>query len=266
MKDKKDFTFGQFIKRLWWVLLILIIIPLAALGTFIGLMAKGVCNISDLGSMLGGLLAYIGTVLLGLVSVWQVERQRKENLETILQQNYEQNKGCLQIYIEVIYDHVVLVVKNLGKSEIYNGSITFDEEWIERLDNFGDIAIAFKKSLLKSVTNNIYLAANQEIRFLLHYIQSDSAYYKFLIEQDCCVTICYETLGERIEQNITLNFHSVLTSYYGLNIDEESVKEISENYKKQIKEIGHINESIKTLNSNIALVSNQLKEINKKIK
>ena len=79
MKDKKDFTFGKFIKKLWWVLLILTIIPLSALATFIGLMANGICNISDLGSMLGGLLAYIGTILLGLVSVWQVERQRKED-------------------------------------------------------------------------------------------------------------------------------------------------------------------------------------------
>ena len=34
-------------------------------------------QISDLGSFLGGILAYIGTVLLGLISVWQNEKFKK---------------------------------------------------------------------------------------------------------------------------------------------------------------------------------------------
>lgn len=259
MKDKKDFTFGKFVKKLWWAIIILLIILLAALITFIVLMAKGVCNISDLGSMLGGSLAYIGTILLGLVSVWQVERQRKENLDTVLQQNFEQNKGSLQIYIEVIYSNVVLVIKNMGKSEIYNGSITFDENWLKQLDNFGIIATQFKKSLLKSVTNNIYLATNQEIRFLLHYVQTDDEYYKFLTGEDCGVTICYETLGRKVEQKLTLNFHSILASYYGLNIEEESVSSIEKIYKKQIEEIKKINASIGSINK-------QLEGLSKKIK
>ena len=259
--DNIKLTFTNFLRKSWRIFVCLGILPIAALTTFLFLMAYEICDINDLGSMLGGFLAYCGTVILGAVTVWQVERQRQENIEAILQQNFDQNKGSLQVFIEVIYNNVILVVKNMGKSEIYNGSIIFDEAWIKQLSDFGDIASACKESIIKSLSSQIYLASNQEIRFLLYYIEANSSYYEFLFKNDCPISICYETLGKNVQQKLSLNFHSILASYYGLNIEEESVNTIEKIYGKQINEIKSIGSEIKKLNSNIATLNNKLSSI-----
>lgn len=74
-KNKKNnYTFGQFIKEKRIVIVLLILIPLIGIAVFIPLLCIDKIQINDLGSFLGGLLAYIGTVLLGLISVWQNEK------------------------------------------------------------------------------------------------------------------------------------------------------------------------------------------------
>lgn len=118
--------------------------------------AYGICNISDLGSMLGGFLAYCGTVSLGAITVWQVERQRQESFSMLEEQNYQTNKGILQFFIEAIQNEVIFVVKNFGKSEINNGSIIFDKDWFEELGTYGDLAKIIQQSFEQSLSKNVF--------------------------------------------------------------------------------------------------------------
>lgn len=72
-----NYSFGKFVKERWIVVLILLLIPLVGIAVFVPLLLCDKFQISDLGSFLGGILAYIGTVLLGLISVWQNEKFKK---------------------------------------------------------------------------------------------------------------------------------------------------------------------------------------------
>ena len=78
-KVKNEFCFWDFIKTHWILSIILGAIPICAVIVFSFLMGYKICGINDLGSFLGGLLAYIGTALLGAVSMWQNEKLKIEN-------------------------------------------------------------------------------------------------------------------------------------------------------------------------------------------
>ena len=75
--NNNNYSFGNFIKDRIIVVLLLIIIPLIGMAVFIPLLCIDKIPVNDLGSFLGGLLAYIGTVLLGLISVWQNEKFKR---------------------------------------------------------------------------------------------------------------------------------------------------------------------------------------------
>lgn len=76
-KIKNEYTLWQFIKERVVAIIILIAIPLIGIAVFVPLLCCDKIPINDLGSFLGGLLAYLGTVLLGLISVWQNEKFKK---------------------------------------------------------------------------------------------------------------------------------------------------------------------------------------------
>lgn len=215
--DNKSLTFKQFLKKNWRVFMCLSIFALILLTVFSLLMAFGKCGINDLGSMLGGFLAYCGTIVLGTITVYQVERQRQENFIMLEEQNYQANKGTMQFFVEVINHKAIFVVKNFGKSEIYNGSITFDKEWLNELETFGDIAKIVKDTFEKSLSQKIYLAPNQEIRLILAYLNINHEYYNFLISKNCKGKLSYDTLGKNVERDFDYSFHAVLTSHDGLN-------------------------------------------------
>lgn len=210
-------TFKSFLKKNWYIFLCLGMLPIIALIIFSCLMAKGIGHISDLGSMLGGVLAYCGTIVLGTITVYQVERQRQENFIMLEEQNYQANKGTMQFFVEVINHKAIFVVKNFGKSEIYNGSITFDKEWLNELETFGDIAKIVKDTFEKSLSQKIYLAPNQEIRLILSYLNMNHEYYNFLTSKNCKGKLSYDTLGKNVERDYDYSFHAVLTSHDGLN-------------------------------------------------
>lgn len=257
--DNKILTFKQFFKKNWIVFLCLGILPIIALIIFSCLMAYKICDISDLGSMLGGFLAYCGTILLGAVTVWQVERQRQENFLILEEQNYLTNKGTLQFYIEVIHNNVVFVVKNFGKSEIHNGSITFDKEWFDELGTYGDVAEHVKHLLEKSLSQNITLAPNQEIRFLLHFVASNNNYYNFLITKNCKGKMSYDTLGKTVNNEFDYSFHAVLTSYYGLTSDEEQLSSYERMHKEQISKLKEIDKSLEGIGKTLSNLTNKFK-------
>lgn len=260
MKGSTNFPFGHFCRKNWWIILILLLIPTIALVVFAVLMANKGFNISDLGSMLGGLLAYLGTVILGFVSVWQVERQRQENLLMLEEQHYQANKGSLQFFVEIVHNNAVLVVKNFGKSEIYNGSITFNKEWIDELGSFGDMGRHVQHALLKSLSQNISMSPNQEIRFLLNFTIFNNPYYNFLINKNCKGQVTYDTLGKTVKSEFDYSFHAVLTSYYGLTGDD---KELSAYEKMHREQLSKLNQIDKTLGSIEKAVSNLPKQIKK---
>lgn len=70
----KNYSFGNFMKKHWLIVLILALVAIIACAVFIPLFCCKINDISDLGSFLGGLLAYLGTAMLGLVTVWQNEK------------------------------------------------------------------------------------------------------------------------------------------------------------------------------------------------
>lgn len=76
---EKVYSFKDFWKRHKILLIILCGIPIISCVVFIPLIVCKEINIWDLGSFFGGLLAYVGTALLGAVSMWQNERQKIEN-------------------------------------------------------------------------------------------------------------------------------------------------------------------------------------------
>jgi len=61
----------DFLKKHKILCIILLAIPVVAIGVFVPLLACGNNDIVDLGSFLGGLVAYIGTATLGMIAVWQ---------------------------------------------------------------------------------------------------------------------------------------------------------------------------------------------------
>lgn len=215
--DNKCLTFKQFLKKNWLIFVCLGIFPVIVLVTFVVVMKFGKCDITDLGSMLGGLLAYCGTIFLGTITVYQVERQRQENFIMLEEQNYQANKGTMQFFVEEVNNKTIFVVKNFGKSEIYNGSIIFDKEWFDELETFGDIPKIVKDSFQKILSQKIYLAPNQEIRLLLYYSGMNPKYYNFLTNKNCKGKLSYDTLGKNVEIEFDYSFHAVLTSNDGLN-------------------------------------------------
>lgn len=223
-KEKTSFTFKSFLKKNWLICSILGAIPIIVVIVFVFLMAKGICNISDLGSMLGGTLSYLGTVMLGITSVWQVERQRQENIETLAEQQFQINKGIIQISAEVVFHDVVLVVKNIGNSPICNGLISFDAKWLDGFNNFGDNPKKIKDIIIKSLSEGVYLAPQQEIRFFLHRIGENHNWYTYLSENECECEISYTTCGQNISERIIFRPHSVLASFYGENTTEKIVE------------------------------------------
>lgn len=103
LKQKKDekasYHFGIFIKTHWILFVILFLIPVVACIVFSILLCKQIRDINDLGSFLGGLLAYVGTVLLGAVSMWQNEKLKFEN-DRALEKQREQAEHDKQILLE----------------------------------------------------------------------------------------------------------------------------------------------------------------------
>lgn len=242
-KNTSPYSFTAFIKKNWIACLILFLIPIVTVTIFSILMAKGICNVSDLGSMLGGTLAYVGTVLLGITSVWQVERQRIENTELMKQQYFENNRGILKIYPEVIFNTVILVVKNVGHSPITNGSVTFNSEWLDKFDEFDDKS-KIKDLLIKSLGSIIYLAQNQELRFYLHTVGTDSRWYQFIKQSEWKCEVRYTTLQKNITESLNIGFHSVLESFYGENITEKSVNVLKQEAEKLIEVLSTIEEDV----------------------
>ena len=261
--SKKTFpyAFTTFIKKNWIACLILFLIPIVAITIFSILMAKGICNISDLGSMLGGTLAYLVTVLLGITSVWQVERQRIENTELMKQQYFENNRGILKIYPEVIFNTVVLVVKNVGRSPITDGSITFNSEWLNKFDEFDDKS-KIKDIITKSLGSNIYLAQDQELRFYLHTVGTDTRWYQFIKQSEWKCEVCYTTLQKSIYDSLSIGFHSVLESFYGQNLTEKSVETLKQEAKKLISVLSSIEEDMVASVKMQQLIYNSLQKRN----
>ena len=257
--DYNSLTFKQFLKKNWLIFLCLGILPIVALIVFSCLMAYEICHISDLGSMLGGFLAYCGTISLGAITVWQVERQRQESFSMLEEQNYQANKGTMQFFIEVLHNDVIFVVKNFGKSEIYNGAITFDKEWLDELGTYGPIAESVKHLLQKSLSQNITLAPNQEIRFLLHYVSTNSNYYNFLITKNCTGKMSYDTLGRTVNNEFDYSFHAVLTSYYGLTNDEEQLSSFEHMHKEQMSQLKNIGKALEGIGKTLSNLTNKLK-------
>ena len=241
-KETIQFSLWAFIKKRWKVFSILAILPIVVITVYIILLINRVCDISDLGSMLGGVLAYIGTVSLGTTSVWQTERQRIENKELFENQYFEANKGVIQISTEIIFSHIILVIKNIGKSIIERGSILFDEKWLEEFERFDEAKAG--NLLKKSLSSNLVLAPNQEIRFYLHEVGTNDARYKFLTEETCNCSISYYTLNKEINEQLILNFHSILQSFYGLNVQELSVGKLNDTGEKIAKELGTLNRDL----------------------
>lgn len=242
-KKTPPYAFTTFIKKNWIACLILFLIPIVAITIFSILMAKGICNVSDLGSMLGGTLSYLGTVLLGLTSVWQVERQRIENTELMKQQYFENNRGILKIYPEVIFNTVLLVVKNVGHSPITDGSVTFNSAWLNKFDEFDDKS-KIKDIIIKSLGSNIYLAQDQELRFYLHTVGSDARWYQFIKQSEWKCEVRYTTLQKNISESLSIGFHSVLESFYGENITEKSVETLK-------KELGKLVSVLRTIEKDV---------------
>lgn len=247
------YAFTTFIKKNWIACLILFLIPIAAVAIFSILMSKGICNISDLGSLLGGTLSYLGTVLLGLTSVWQVERQRIENMELMKEQYFENNRGVLKIYPEVIFNTVVLVVKNVGRSPITDGSVTFNNEWLNKFDEFDDKS-KIKDLIIKSLGSDIYLAQDQELRFYLHTVGMDTSWYQFIKQSEWKCEVCYTTLQKNISESLNIGFHSVLESFYGENIIEKSVEALR-------KESGKLVSVLRTMEKDVVASVKMQQEI-----
>lgn len=229
MNDK--YTFGNYAKKRWWVFLVLALLPLVAIFVFSVFLTRHSFNISDLGSMLGGTLAYLGTVLLGMTTIWQVERQRMENFEAMSSQSFDEKKGIVSFSVEVIFNHVVLIVKNIGNSAIENGKFVLDEEWITKFENYDEYKT--KPLLLKSLLNGVYLAPDQEIRFFLHEIGTNHERYVFLTENECTCKVDYFTLGKEVKEERIISFHSVLHSFYGLVSPELAINKM----EKMIKDL-----------------------------
>lgn len=250
MKDNQNMKFFNFLKKHWGACLILSLIPILALSIFILLMINDICKISDFGSMLGGTLAYLGTTILGAVSVWQVECQRYENSEILKKQNFEINKGLISIYVEIICNEVIFIVKNVGKSALYNGSIIFDETWLNKFDEFDEVAIKFRNLLIKSLSKDLYLVPNQEIRFFMYPIGTNTNYYNFLSTEKCAVKITYDTLSASQNIEMDISFHSILTSYYGQNMTEIYFNKVLNTCTQITKELNTLNKTIINLQKN----------------
>jgi len=118
-------TNQSLIKRVsFWIILVLVF--LAALATFISINRHNPLVV-DWGSFLGGSLAYLGTVILGAVSVWQNDKQRIENREAqerieaindaLMKQNKELNERSIEDSVRP-YIAVTLVRQNNRKIKI----------------------------------------------------------------------------------------------------------------------------------------------------
>lgn len=109
----KEYSFGAFIKKHWILLIVLIAIPIIICAIFIPILCNNSINIWDLGSFLGGLLAYTGTALLGAVSMWQNEKLKFENDKNIEAERVRAEKEK-QILIEnnkkIVYDNARLAI------------------------------------------------------------------------------------------------------------------------------------------------------------
>lgn len=107
------YSFGDFWKKHTKLLAVLCIIPVVACAVFIPLLCVCKINIWDLGSFLGGLLAYIGTALLGAVSMWQNERQKKENDKALAEERARAEEDKLNLLEQnrrMAYDNARLSV------------------------------------------------------------------------------------------------------------------------------------------------------------
>lgn len=108
-----EYTFSRFVKSHITLLIILCLIPIIACVVFIPLLCKCEINIWDLGSFLGGILAYVGTALLGAVSMWQNEKLKFENDKNLKreQERAEQEKNALlENNRKMAYDNARLAV------------------------------------------------------------------------------------------------------------------------------------------------------------
>lgn len=256
--QNNEYSFGKFIQKNWILSLILCLIPIIVLIVFIILMAKKICDVSDLGSMLGDTLAFVGTVLLGAVSVWQVERQRKENIVALQNQNFEIYKGIVQIYIEVLFNDTILVIKNIGNSPISNGSIQFEKTWIDKFDEFGENSSKIKESMLKSLSNNLYLAPEQEIRFYLKSIGENNDFHNFLSTKNCIGTLNYFTLNKQVCEKFDISFCAVLSSFYGQNFEEKRIVALGDMQDASIKSMKNLISEVKDLKNTLSKIPEQI--------
>ena len=108
----------DFIKKHIVAFSVLVLLPIVAVGVYFPLWAKGLHGVVDIGSFLGGLLAYVGTVSLGVVSAWQSEKLSSLNNE------YQQRLTQTQINHSVFVEASASIVEAIS---------AFDMHKIERL-------------------------------------------------------------------------------------------------------------------------------------
>lgn len=112
-KQDDSYSFRLFWKKHIALLIILIFVPLVACAIFIPIVFNKGLNIWDLGSFLGGIVAYIGTTLLGAISMWQNEKLKIENDKNLAdtREQAEKDKQYLQEQNEkMAYDNARLSV------------------------------------------------------------------------------------------------------------------------------------------------------------
>lgn len=82
MDDNNNYRLRDFFIEHKVLCVILLSIPFVAITVFLCIQFCWQCNttkVLDWGSLLGGCLSYVGTALLGIISVWQNERLEKAN-------------------------------------------------------------------------------------------------------------------------------------------------------------------------------------------
>ena len=222
------YTFKDFVKENVKSIAFLLALPISVTIILIILNNLGKYNFQDLGSFVGGILSYIGTIGLGLVSIWQVKLSKKSQEYALNEEKKlleEKERREIQPYITAfltnlkyvdiekvegygIYVDAILENKLIYLKKMYTGYITNkDFRYVKKETVAANITCETefnnKYTVIKLELHNVGAGHAKDVELKLN---DYSLNKKYVITLDHALIIYLSIETERIKELANIDF------------------------------------------------------------
>lgn len=185
-------NFLKFIKKTWWIILILFLAPFIVLSVF-AFMDFALHQIDmkagDWANLLGAAFGYWGTVILGILSFWQnqqvqenndilinYERSRMAPVFSLILDSYQGKLQNLKFILLNCSDNIACALE-VSDLEIYKINSLGSESFLSRIPikgkNMASVLEAHSEVDLEYGNNNILISNNEKIYLIIKITASD---------------------------------------------------------------------------------------------